>query len=209
MWDLFIKGGPIMWPILLLSVVTGAVVIERLFFLVAESAKSAPKVREQIFAELEKGRWEPAIKAGEGSRDPVARTLVHGLSHRDVSLTNALVAGAGRELDRYNRGLVVLDTAVTLGPLLGLLGTVIGMIHAFGIVGQESLAGKTDAITGGIAESLIAVTFGLAVAIVAIIPLNYLTGKLESMRRTLEDATNHLELLYARHADQRETSPAS
>jgi biopolymer transport protein ExbB len=68
------------------------------------------------------------------------------------------------------------------------------MIQAFGIVGGADLADKQSAITGGIAESLIAVTFGLGVAIVAIVPLNYLTSRLETMRRKLEDATNHLEL---------------
>ncbi len=192
--ELFLKGGPIMWPILLLSILTGGVVIERLFFLAAERLRQKPADIENVLALVERGRLDEASERGQTSTDPIARVLAHGLAHRDVSLSNALVQGAGRELDRYNRGLVVLDTAVTLGPLLGLLGTVIGMIQAFGIVGGADLAGQQNAITGGIAESLIAVTFGLGVAIVAIVPLNYLSGKLEAMRRKLEDATNHLEL---------------
>ena len=93
----------------------------------------------------------------------------------------------------------MLDTAVTLGPLLGLLGTVIGMIRAFGVLGSESVAGQTAAITGGIAESLIAVSFGLAVAIIAIVPLNYLSSRLEKRRREIEEATSHLELLVGKH----------
>ncbi|HEY8966393.1 MAG TPA: MotA/TolQ/ExbB proton channel family protein, partial [Candidatus Methylacidiphilales bacterium] len=106
--------------------------------------------------------------------------------------------GASAELDRYNRGLVVLDTAVTLGPLLGLLGTVTGMMRAFNLVGGEDLAGKTAALTGGVSECLIAVTFGLGVAIVALIPLNYLNARLEKTRRELESAMTRLELLVAR-----------
>ncbi len=184
-----------MWPILVLSLVTGAVVIERVLFLILEKKRGQPRLLESLLGLAEKGRLDEAAATARDATDPVARVLVHGLEHRDVSLSNALLQAAGRELDRYNRGLVVLDTAVTLGPLLGLLGTVIGMIRAFGIVGGSDLAGKTAAITGGIAESLIAVTFGLGVAIVAIIPLNILTAWMETMRRRLEDATNHLELL--------------
>ena len=195
MIELFFKGGPIMWPILVLSLVTGAVVIERVLFLILEKKRGQPRLLESLLGLAEKGRLDEAAATARDATDPVARVLVHGLEHRDVSLSNALLQAAGRELDRYNRGLVVLDTAVTLGPLLGLLGTVIGMIRAFGIVGGSDLAGKTAAITGGIAESLIAVTFGLGVAIVAIIPLNILTARMETMRRRLEDATNHLELL--------------
>jgi biopolymer transport protein ExbB len=195
MIELFFKGGPIMWPILVLSLVTGAVVFERVVFLILEKKRGQPRLLESLLGLAEKGRLDEAAATSRDATDPVARVLVHGLEHRDVSLSNALLQAAGRELDRYNRGLVVLDTAVTLGPLLGLLGTVIGMIRAFGIVGGSDLAGKTAAITGGIAESLIAVTFGLGVAIVAIIPLNILTARMETMRRRLEDATNHLELL--------------
>ena len=110
-----------------------------------------------------------------------------------------MIQASGRELDLFNRGITVLDTAVTLGRLLGLLGTVLRMIRAFGVVGTESVAGKTAMITGGIAESLIAVSFGLAVAILAIIPLNYLNSRLERRRREIEEATNHLELLVGKH----------
>lgn len=169
--------------------------IERLLFLASELRRSDAKAVEQVFSKVEHGDLAGATKVGEASEDGVATILANGLAHREVSLSNALVHAAGRELDRYNRGLVVLDTAVTLGPLLGLLGTVVGMIRAFGVLGGESLAAKTGAITGGIAESLIAVSFGLGVAIVAILPLNYLTAKMERRRREIEDATNHLELL--------------
>lgn len=188
-----------MWPILILSIVAGGVVLERLLFLLSELRNSDGKAVEKVFSSVEHNDMKGAVAAGERSRDGLAHILTHGIAHRDVSLSNALIHAAGRELDRYNRGLVVLDTAVTLGPLLGLLGTVVGMIRAFGVLGGESLAAKTGAITGGIAESLIAVSFGLGVAIVAILPLNYLTSKMEKRRRQIEDTTNHLELIMAKH----------
>jgi len=189
-----------MWPILVLSIFTLAVILERCFFIITEKKNTNPKAVEEVFSLVEHKKIEAAILAGQESTDPLARILAHGLNHRSVSLSSGLVQAAGRELDRHNRGLVVLDTAVTLGPLLGLLGTVIGMIRAFGIIGGSDLATQQTAITGGIAESLIAVTFGLGVAIVAIVPLNYLSSRMESTRRKIEDATNHLELLFGKHS---------
>ncbi len=200
--QLFIKGGPIMWPILILSVITFAVVIERILFLFAEKSKRQPKVVDAIFHAVEEGDLDRAAQTGAGSTDLVARTLTYGLEHRRSSLANALVQQASRELDQYSRGLTVMDTAITLGPLLGLLGTVIGMMRSFGVVTGD-LAAQQQVITGGIAESLIAVAFGLGVAIVAVIPYNYLNRRVERVRRELEDASNHLELVILKNPESR------
>jgi biopolymer transport protein ExbB len=99
---------------------------------------------------------------------------------------------AGRELQRYNRGLALLDTAITLAPLLGLLGTVTGMIRSFSLLGGSEL-GAPAAITGGIAEALIATAFGLGVAILALLPFNWLNAELEQARHEVQDAASQLE----------------
>jgi biopolymer transport protein ExbB len=195
MLELFQKGGPIMWPILILSIITLGVVIERAFFIFAEIRRRDKTAVHRIFECVQHGKFEDAIKVGRGSADMIARVLMEGLEHRESSLDDALLEAASRELDQYNRGLVVLDTAVTLGPLLGLLGTVTGMIKAFGIVGGSDLADKQQVITGGIAESLLAVSFGLIVAIIAILPLNYFSAKLEQVRRQIEGSMNQLTIL--------------
>ncbi len=189
-----------MWPILLLSIATLGVVLERVWFVASHAMERKPEVVEQMLGKLEQGDIGGCLLVGSGCTDGVAEMIRHGIEHKDVSLSNALIQAAGRDLDRFNRGLVVLDTAVTLGPLLGLLGTVIGMMHSFGIVGGADLAGKTAAITGGIAESLIAVSFGLGVAIVAVIPFNYLNSIMDKRRRELEDVSNHVELLLQKYA---------
>ena len=195
MFELFHKGGPIMWPILVLSVITLGVVVERVLFLIHEIKRRDRKAVHQLFECVQHGKFDEAIKAGRMSKDMIARVLTEGLEHRDSSLDDALLEAASRELDHYNRGLVVLDTAVTLGPLLGLLGTVVGMIRAFGVVGGGDLADKQQVITGGIAESLLAVSFGLVVAIVAILPLNYFSAKLEQVRRQIEGSMNQLTIM--------------
>lgn len=197
MFELFIKGGPVMWPLLLASIVSLSVVIERLFFIVVERSRRKPELVESILENVEKGDLETAATAGEGSGDFVARVLSYAIAHRDRSFTNAFLRAANLELKRFNQGLSILDTTITLAPLLGLFGTVTGMIHAFGLLGGRELEAPT-VITGGIAEALIATAFGLVIAIVALIPFNYLNSRLEEARHEIEDASNHLELLLAK-----------
>jgi biopolymer transport protein ExbB len=190
MTELFIKGGPIMWPILFTSIVALTVVLERLFFVVREKMRRQPATVERMLTAVERGDLAGAIRLGQGSQDFIARTLCYALSHEDK--LNAVMRAAGRELQRYNRGLALLDTAITLAPLLGLLGTVTGMIRSFSILGGEEL-GAPAAITGGIAEALIATAFGLGVAILALLPFNYLNAQLEQARHEVSDAASQLE----------------
>ena len=191
----FIKGGPIMWPILVLSIVTLGVIIERVFFLVQALKRRDSKSVQAVLDLCENDRFEDAMATANASSDPIAGILAQGLDHRFHALQDALIEASSQVLEQYNRGLVVLDTAVTLGPLLGLLGTVTGMMKAFGVVGSGGIADKQMAITGGIAEALIAVTFGLCVAIAAIVPLNYFGAKLETQRRLVESAVNRFTVL--------------
>ena len=190
MLELFHKGGPIMWPILLTSIVALTVVLERLFFIVREKLRRQPEVVERMLTAVERGEFDAAQRLGHGSRDFIARTLIYALSHEDR--LNAVQRAAGRELQRYNRGLSLLDTTITVAPLLGLLGTVTGMIRSFSILGGEEL-GAPSAITGGIAEALIATAFGLGVAILALLPFNFLNTQLEQARHEVSDAASQLE----------------
>ena len=183
-----------MWPLLITSVISLSVVLDRILFIILLKMGRQPGIVEEILSQVETGRIESAIEAGEHSRDFVARTLVYGLKHRETSLTNALLKAANRELKQFNKGLFVLDTVITLAPLLGLLATVTGMIHAFGLLGHKELDSPT-VITGGIAEALIGTAFGLAIAVVALIPFNYMNAQAEEARHEIEDVSTHVELL--------------
>jgi biopolymer transport protein ExbB len=194
---IFLEGGPMMWPLLLTSIVALTVVFERLIFVIRERMSRQRGLVERIFNAVEQGELEAAEKAGAGSGDFVARTLTYALEHRDVSYSNALLAAANVELQRFNRGIAPLDTIVTLAPLEGLFGTVTGMIHAFGILGAAEL-GAPAAITGGIAQALIATAFGLVIAMVALLPFNYLNARLEQARQEIETASAKLEMLLLR-----------
>ena len=197
MIQIFLNGGPVMWPLLILSIVALATVIERIVFLAREAMLRDPKAVATIFFEVEQGDFEKAQAAGARSRDYVARVLTQALVHRDVSFSNALLHASSLELQRFNRGIAILDTSVTLAPLLGLLGTVTGMIRAFGLLHGSELGAPT-AITGGIAQALIATAFGLAIAIVSLIPFNILNSSLEQARSEIENSAAHLEMLLTR-----------
>ena len=200
MLEIFLKGGPIMWPLLATSLIALTFVAERLLFTARERVRRDPAAVDAILSAVERGDIAGASRHGRDSRDFVARTLIYALDHREQSLSNALLRAANLELKRFNRGLAQLDTIITLAPLLGLLGTVTGMIHAFGLLGGAELDAPA-AITGGIAEALIATAFGLGIAIVALLPFNFLNARLEEARHEIEDAATHLELLLVNPAE--------
>ena len=197
MIQLFLKGGLMMWPLLLTSLVALTVVFERLYFTLREKTLRDRASVTAIFAAVERGKLEEALAAGTGSKDYVARVLCYALEHRDLSFTNALLQASACELHRFNRGISVLDTIVTLAPLEGLFGTVTGMIHAFGLLGASELGAPT-AITGGIAEALIATAFGLVIAMISLLPLNFLSTQLEEARQEIETTAAQMELLLMR-----------
>ena len=192
-YSLFQKGGPIMWPLLVASVVSLTVVVERLFFVVNEMRKRDSESVEKILSQVKAGEIKQALETAKNSKDGIAKVLGYGLSHDEDTLSDALAHAANEELNRYERGLPILDTIITLAPLLGLLGTVTGMIHAFGLLGNQELSFPI-AITGGIAEALIATAFGLSIAILSLIPFNWLNAHSERAKRWIEHEATQLEL---------------
>lgn len=193
LFHIFEKGGPIMWPLLVASILALATVLERLVFLSVARRRRNPRVQERLFAELEMGDVRAAIEVGKTVKDFVVRTLVYALEHREKSLSGAILYAQAQELKRFRRGIPVLDTVITLAPLLGLLGTVTGMMGSFSLIGGELSA--PGAITGGIAEALIATAFGLGIAITALLPFNFLNARIEDAQHEIESAAKQLELL--------------
>jgi len=191
--EYFEKGGPVMWPILVTGIVAVAVVGERAFWWIRESLRRDPATLEKLFAALENGDFREAGQLSKDSKDPIIRTVYHGLNHFHSSLQGALQVAAGVELQRAGRFLVVMDTLVTLAPLLGLLGTVSGLFKTFLSIGGEELA--VEKVTGGVGEALIATMCGLAIAILALIPFNYFTRKTAYLQFELESAATNVEVM--------------
>ena len=200
--DNFKKGGPIMWPILIVSIIGLTVVIERIFWWTGRWFRRDPKRIEKVFTAIETGDVAEASRLSRGSRDPVLRMMWNGLNHQHASLQGALQVAAGIEIKRAGRFLMVMDTLVTLAPLLGLLGTITGLIKSFSFLGNEELA--VQAVTGGIAEALIATACGLGIAIFALVPFNFFTSRVSNLEFELQTAATNLEVMLGAQTAARE-----
>jgi biopolymer transport protein ExbB len=195
-FQFFSQGGPVMWPILASAIVAVAVVGERAFWWAREARRRDARKLEQILAALENADVPTASSLSENSNDPVIRVIRIGLDHvghSHGSLLGALQLAAGAELKRAGRFLMVMDTLVTLAPLLGLLGTVTGLMRAFLNIGSAELS--VSGVTGGIGEALIATACGLGIAIFSLIPFNYFSAKVAQLQFDLETAATNVEVL--------------
>ena len=192
--QLFYSGGFVMWPILIVFTVGLTVIIERLLFLVRENGNREPEVVAKMLENVEKGDIDGALALGKKSNDTVARIVVYSLAHMD-SLSNAFFRASAQELARYQQGMATLDTCITAAPLLGLLGTVTGMMRTFGALNGGDAAAGFGAITGGVAEALIATMCGLFIAVSCLLPYNYLNARAEEAKHEVADASNALEIL--------------
>lgn len=193
--ELFKHGGPIMWPILLVSFLMITVAIERVLFIFRENARRQEDVVEKMLEKVESNDVEGAVELGKKSNDFVARIMVYALTHKEHSFGNAFTRASNQELQRFSQGLPTLDTCITAAPLLGLLGTVTGMMETFGALTGGDIAAAAGKITGGVAEALIATMCGLAIAVTGLLPFNYLNARLEEARHEVEDAGNSLEII--------------
>ena len=184
------KGGPVMIPLVLCSVVALAVVIERLGFW-WRHGDVGPAERALDLAE--RGKLDEALEVARRSGTATARVIAAGLAERQAPPAAAMEAAAQTEMGRLRSYLPVLDTIITLSPLLGLLGTVTGMIAAFGILSTSGM-NQPNAITGGVAEALIATAAGLAIAIATLVPYNYFLSRAEQALDAMERLASRLDL---------------
>jgi biopolymer transport protein ExbB len=194
--ELFQAGRFAMWPMLAVSLLAVTVVVERIIFIARESAYRDHDMVEKVLEKVEDQDVEGAIAFGQKSKDFVVRVLVYALTHRDTSLSSAFIRASNQELARFQQGLATLDTVITAAPMLGLFGTVTGMMSTFGSLGTGGdIASKAGTITGGVAEALIATACGLFVAVCTLFPFNILNARLEEARHEVEDAGSALELI--------------
>ena len=182
------NGGPVMWPLLLCAILSVAVMIER-FISITRASADNEALSEQVREHLNAGRVNDALQVCDDHAGPVAALLANGIRNRNLdsdSIERAMEELALRETPLLYRRLGVLDTVITIAPLLGLLGTVTGMIKSFHVVGSASGLNNPNAITGGVAEALLATATGLAIAIVTLVGYNYLTEKVKEIIADME-----------------------
>ena len=180
-----------MYLLLLCSLSVAAIAIDR-FLLYRRAAKGAQELEVEVSASLRKRKVDEAASAAEGKDNMVAYLVNSALDARaageDVPMTLEAVYGEAAMLLRAR--LNYLSTIVTLAPLLGLLGTISGMIQSFSVFNLQ--AGQPMAITGGIGEALIATATGLLVAIFALVVHTYFAQRMDTMLTLLEKTMNTL-----------------
>ena len=196
---IIIKGGPVMVPLIACSIMALTVVIERFLFWRGIGAR---KPIEDLLQLVEQRELAKAVAAGRVADSPVARVLSAGLAHRNPSLSKAMEVAAQGEIPVLKKRLTILDTIITLAPLLGLLGTVTGMIGSFGIMSQSGI-GQPHAVTGGVAEALIATATGLLIAILTLVPYNYFSNRAEQEVQQIEFYASRLELLLGEREEKK------
>jgi len=195
MIEIFIKGGPVMYPLLACSIISLTVIIERILFWIREDMLRDQTLVDDILELCRKGEWDEVRGRVAGSKDYIIRILVSGILHKEFSMTKAMETAATDEIKRMRRYLSVLDTMITVAPLLGIFGTVIGIIMSFELLGSSGIE-NPQAVTAGIAQALITTASGLGIAILSVFPFNYFNTRAENAALAIEKYATSLEIVY-------------
>ena len=204
MWDLIQKGGPMMYLIMLCSVLAFGVVIERIYHL-NKARIDANKFMDEIVTVLKRNKIIEAIEMCNTTPGPIAHIIKAGILKHDRSkaeIKEAVDEAAQLEIPRLEKHMPVLATIAHIAPLLGLVGTVTGMIKSFQVIQQKAMAMipvNPGDLAGGIWEALLATLAGLAVAIPTYVAYNYLASQVDSLVFDMErSATDLVNLLSSR-----------
>jgi biopolymer transport protein ExbB len=195
MIDFFYSGGPVMYPLLLCSLIVMTVIIERSLFWVMIGRQRDLALVDEILELCRSRNWEAVRQKAAGCKDFVVRIMVSGILHRDFSMVKAMESAAADEIQRMRRFMTILDTMITVAPLLGLFGTVIGIITSFEMLGTDGID-RPQAVTAGVAQALITTATGLGIAILSVFPYNYFNTKVERAALDIERYATSLEIVY-------------
>ena len=201
--DYFIKGGPVMYPLLLCSIAAIAICVERYLFF--KKADSGREFTRQFCDYIEQYNWTDAKALADSTRGEIAKlATIFMASHGNYEkLENFVGIKAARALDKFERRLDYLNVIVALAPVLGLLGTITGMISSF-----NNFSKRLDdplIVTAGIGEALITTVFGLCISIVAICMYAYFNRRLAGITLNVEDMSNTLLEAIAKKLDKQES----
>ena len=191
MWDLCLKGGWIMIPLLILSVVSIYIFIER-FIALRSAAKRDDSFMKRIKDYIHDGEIESAINLCKKTDTPYARLILKGISRIGRPMNDVLVAieNVGNiEVARLGKGFTWLATTAAGAPMLGFLGTVTGMVKAFFSLASAGNSANISILAGGIYEALVTTVAGLVVGIIALFAYNYLTARVNHIMNQLENKT--------------------
>jgi len=199
MLEIFKSGGPVMYPLLTCSVIVMTVIIERIIFWVRVNMQRNHSLVDEVLELCRTGNWESVREKTAGSKDYIIRILITGILHREFSMTRAMESAGAEEIKRMRRYMGVIDTMITVTPLLGIFGTVLGIITSFDVLGTAGIE-HPEAVTAGIAQALITTATGLGIAILSVFPYNYFNSRVENAVLSIEKYATSLEIVYEKLA---------
>ena len=206
MWEFIIKGGPIMGLIILCSIMAFAVFLERLWYL--RNAKiDTRKFMEEISDKVKKSKVMEALDMCNMTKGPIARILKAGIMKYDKDrpdIKEAIEDAGIHEVPLLEKNLGILATIAHIAPLLGLLGTVVGMLKAFQVIEVKAMSMvpvNPGDLAGGIWEALITTVAGLSVAIPTYVVYNYLVSVVDNFVLDMEKSATDLVNVLSEHKE--------
>jgi biopolymer transport protein ExbB len=191
--ETFVEGGWVMWPILATFFLALCVVLDRAVWWLRHQSTLQSAKQEQARTAIGTGDFAAAWSLTRNTPDPYLKNLAEGMTHAHTSMLAAMQLDATHLIEKSEARMWVISTMITLAPLLGLFGTVVGIMGSFSFVGDEQLAATK--VSGGIAEALIATACGIGIAIMCLLPYNFFRKRVAVLRGSLERWINHTELL--------------
>lgn len=191
--ETFLQGGWVMWPILATFFLALCVILDRAIWWLRLKATLQPAKQEQAREAIGTGDFATAWSLTQNTADPYLQNLAEGITHARTSMLAAMQLHATHLIEKSEARMWVISTLITLAPLLGLFGTVVGIMGSFSFVGDEQLAAAK--VSGGIGEALIATACGIGIAILCLLPYNFFRKRVSVLRGSLERWINHTELL--------------
>lgn len=210
--NIFKAGGVVLWPLLGFSVLALALIIERLIFWIRVNSRQSRIVREVLHLYRLNNVVNALDKLHQNTDLPIARIFLAALDLEDATPEEfrlALESSAQAEIPLLKRFQTIFETIIGLAPLLGLLGTVLGLISSFASLNIGDVGGtKTTGVTGGISEALVATASGLVVAIFTLLFANTFRGLYQRQIALIQEYGGQLELLYRRRYERGDKSYA-
>ncbi len=193
LWRIFSAGGPVMWPILLCSIFAFAILIEK-FFHLHKIKIDTQEFLSTILNKMKRHETKEALQVCDNTNSPIARVLKAGILKYDrsrVQIKEAIEDASLYEIPRLEKNLPALATIAHIAPLLGLLGTVTGMVRCFQTIQAKAMSFHPVSpgdLAGGIWEALLTTVAGLIVAIPAFVAYNYLVSRVNTFILDMEKA---------------------
>ena len=188
-----------MYPLLACSIIAMTFVIERAIFWIQSDRSRNQALVDEVLELCRAGNWDMVRVKAAGSKDYLIRILVGGILHREFSMTKAMESAAADEIKNMRRYMGIMDTMITVAPLLGFLGTVTGIILSFESLGSTVIE-HPETVAMGIAQALITTAAGLIIAIPTIFPYNYFNSRIEDAALSIEKYATSLEIVYKKLA---------